>query len=116
VGTGGNNLYTKWFGTSSGGDTGSVTAPKIWRFSGGDSAAGGSGHPENHADSIRNYSAYRSASYGCLVVDVTPPTAKSKQTTMSVRALRPTQKAGAVTSISNPRTMDSVTLVRTSKL
>jgi hypothetical protein len=45
---------------------------------------------------------------------VTPPTAKSKQTTMSVRALRPAQKSGAVTSISNPKVMDSVTLVRTS--
>jgi hypothetical protein len=116
VGTGGNDLYPNWYGTSGGGDTGSVTAPKIWRFSGGDSIKGGSGHPENHADSVRNFSAYRSASYTCLVVDVTPPTAKSKQTTMSVRALRPAQKPGAVTSTANPKTMDSVTLVRTSTI
>jgi hypothetical protein len=115
AGTGGQDLYPTWYGKSGGGDPG-TGKPHIWRFSGGDSAAGrrGTGHASNHVDTVTNYSAYRSASYCLVTVDVTPA-AKGKKTSMRIRALRPEQTARHITTIVGPTVIDSVTLVRTSK-
>jgi hypothetical protein len=115
AGTGGQDLYTTWYGHSSAGDAGTGT-PHVWRFSGGDGAGGvrGTGHASNHVDTVTNYSAYRSASYCLVTVDVTPA-AKGKKTTMRVRALRPEQAPRQITTIVGPTVIDSVTLVRTAR-
>lgn len=115
VGTGGNDLYSTWYGDSDGGEAGSGT-PHIWRFTGGDSTAGlrGSGHHFEYVDTVTDFSAYRSASYCLLRVDVTPPTSKTRKTTMHVQALRPAQQYRKVAGIAKPTVIDSVTLVRTS--
>ncbi|MBV9486003.1 MAG: metallophosphoesterase family protein [Frankiaceae bacterium] len=104
AGGGGNGLYRSWYGTSTGGDGGSATAPKIWRWNGGVS--------QNVPDSARGFSAYRRGVLHCVCVDVTPPNAAG-QTTMAIRALMPAQSGSTVTSISAPTVMDRVTLVRT---
>jgi hypothetical protein len=114
VGGGGQTRYTDWYGTTGGGDLGNSTAPKIWQWSGGDSASGGHGKPVQLTDSAKHYSAYRRAVYCCLVIDVTAPTGADGRTSLYVQAIAPAQTAGAVTSIVNPTVMDSVTLVRTS--
>lgn len=118
AGTGGNNLYPTWYGRSGGGDAGKPgSRPRVWRFSGGQTSTGEtSGHPVDRVDAVTNFSAYRNASYAVVVVDITPPTSAGGQTSMHVRALRPAQRPGAVTSIRNPRVIDSVTLVRTSRV
>lgn len=115
VGTGGNSLYRTWFGTSDGGDAGSSTAPKVWRWSGGDTARGGHGTPQDVPDPAKHFSAYRQAAYACLQVTVKAPTKHDPHTRMHLHALRPEQSAGQVTSISSPDVMDSVTLVRHSR-
>jgi hypothetical protein len=114
AGGGGNGLYKTWYGSTGGGDAGSSTAPKVWRWSGGDTASGGSGTPQNLTDTAKGYSAYRRAVFSCLAVDVTAPATPGGQTLMQVRALMPAQSASAVTSIASPAVMDSVTLTRTS--
>jgi hypothetical protein len=115
AGGGGNGLYQTWYGATLGGDAGSATPPKVWRWSGGDTASGGSGKPENLKDTAAGYSAYRRAAYSCLCADITAPVTPGGQTTMLIRAMMPAQTASAVTSITNPAVMDSVTLVRTSQ-
>jgi Purple acid Phosphatase, N-terminal domain/Calcineurin-like phosphoesterase len=115
AGGGGNGLYKSWYGHTGGGDAGSKTAPKIWRWSGGDTAQGGSGTRRDRADRAKEFSAYRRAVFSCLVVDVTPPAVTGGRTSLHLRALRPAQTSRAVTSISHPEVMDSVTLVRTSR-
>lgn len=112
TGGGGNGLYGQWYGTTLGGDAGSKTAPKVWRWSGGDTALGGTGTPEDLQDTAVGYSAYRHAAYHCLCVDVTPATGGG-QPSMLIRALEPAQTSSAVTSIANPTVMDSVTITRT---
>jgi hypothetical protein len=114
VGGGGNGLYTTWYGTTGGGDRGSSTAPKVWEWSGGESASGGRGTSIHVTDTAKHFSAYRRAAYCCLVVDVTAPSGAHNRTTLHVRALAPAQTPNAVTSIASPKVMDSVTLVRTS--
>jgi hypothetical protein len=114
VGGGGKGLYTSWYGTTGAGDPGNNTAPKIWQWSGGNSASGGSGQSVQLIDTAKHYSAYRRAAYCSLVVDVTAPSGRHNRTTLQVRALAPAQTADAVTSIASPSVMDSVTLVRTS--
>jgi hypothetical protein len=111
AGGGGNGLYTKWYGTTLGGDAGSSTPPKVWRWSGGDTAKGGQGKSEDVKDPAKGYSAYRKAAWHCLCVDVTPAKHGSKPK-MVIRALKPTQTGSAVTSISKPAVMDSVTITR----
>jgi hypothetical protein len=115
AGGGGNGLYTRWYGRTGGGDAGSSTPPKVWRWSGGDTASGGSGKPEDRQDTATGYSAHRRAVWSCLVVDVTAPAAAGGRTSMRIRAAAPAQTAGAVTSIARPAIMDTVTLVRTSR-
>ena len=66
-------------------------------------------------DPANNYSAVRYAVWSCLVVDVTAPASTGDQTSMRVQAMMPAQTFSAVTSITNPTLMDSVTLVRTSR-
>lgn len=112
AGGGGNGLYGNWYGTTLGGDAGSTTAPKVWRWSGGDTALGGTGKTEDLKDTAVGYSAYRQAAYHCLCVDVTPA-ANGGQPSMLIRALKPAQTASAVTSITSPAVMDSVTITRT---
>jgi purple acid phosphatase-like protein len=114
VGGGGKELYTTWYGTTGGGDRGSSTAPKIWEWSGGETASGGRGTSIHVTDTAKHFSAYRRAAYCCLVVDVTAPSGPHNRTTLHVRALEPAQTPNAVTSIVSPKVMDSVTLVRTS--
>lgn len=115
AGGGGNGLYTKWYGTTGSGDAGNSTTPKIWEWTGGESSTGGTGSPEDVADPAKHYSASRHAAWSCLVVDVTAPAAAGDQTSMYVQAMMPAQTSSAVTSISSPTLMDSVTLVRTSQ-
>jgi hypothetical protein len=115
TGGGGNGLYKVWHGTTLGGDAGNAVAPKIWRWSGGDTAAGGSGTQEFLKDTAKGFSAFRRAAWHCLCVDVTAPAVLGGQTSMLVRAMMPTQTATAVTSIASPGVMDSVTLVRASQ-
>ena len=115
AGGGGNGLYKTWYGATLGGDAGSKTAPKIWRWSGGDTPSGGSGKPVNSPDTAAGFSAYRRGAYSVLVADITPPAAPGGTTSMAIRALMPAQTASAVTSITGPLVMDSVTLTRTSQ-
>jgi hypothetical protein len=114
AGGGGNGLYTTWYGTPDAGDSGSTKAPLIWRFASGDSPAGGTGPTTDLTDTSTGYSANRRGVWSCLVVDVTAPTPNNPQTSMQVQSLMPPQTAAAVTSISNPTVIDSITLVRTS--
>ncbi len=115
AGGGGNGLYKSWYGPTGKGDAGSSTGPKIWRWSGGATPAGGTGKPQNLTDTATHYSAFRRAVYSCVVVDVSAPSGPGQPTSLSVRTLMPTQSGSKVTSISQPATMDSVTLVRTSQ-
>jgi hypothetical protein len=111
AGGGGNQLYSGWYGPTGSGDPGSSTTPKIWRWSGGDTASGGSGTPLNLPDTAIGFSACRRAAYSVVVVDVTAP--GGSQTRMRVRAMMPAQTRQAVTSIADPAVFDSVSLVRT---
>jgi hypothetical protein len=115
AGGGGNGLYKNWYGKTGAGDPGDSIAPKIWQWTGGESATGGTGTIEDVKDPAKNYSAFRHAVWSCLVVDVTAPARAGAQTTLHVQAMMPAQTATAVTSISNPTLMDSVTLIRTSQ-
>lgn len=112
AGGGGNGLYGQWYGTTLGGDPGSTAAPKTWRWSGGDTALGGTGTARDVTDTAVGYSAYRQAAYHCLCVDVVPA-ASGGSPSMLIRALKPAQTASAVTSITSPAVMDSVTIIRT---
>ncbi len=115
AGGGGNGLYQTWYGKTGSGDPGNNTAPKIWEWTGGQGATGGSGSPEDVKDLAKNYSAFRHAAWSCLVVDVTAAAGSGGQTSLNVQAMMPAQTSSAVTSITNPTLMDSVTLVRTSQ-
>ena len=114
AGGGGNGLYPTWYGTTGAGDAGSATLPKVWRYSGGDTASGGVGKPQDITDTAKNFSACRRAVWHCLVVTVTAPTTTNPQTSMKVQAVMPTQNSSAVTSTVNPTVFDTVTLVRQS--
>lgn len=112
AGGGGNGLYTTWYGPADSGDPGSATPPKVWRWSGGDTAAGGSGTPEDPTDTASGFSACRRAVWSCLVADVTPAPHPGGQARMQVQTVMPQQTDSAVTSIANPAVIDSVTIVR----
>jgi hypothetical protein len=113
AGGGGNTLYKTWYGATDAGDAGNSTTTKIWRWRGGDTASGGTGGHVQVTDSVKHFSAFRRAVWSSLLIDVTAPTATSNKTRMHIRAVKPAQSSGAVTSIANPAVMDSVTLVRT---
>jgi hypothetical protein len=115
VGGGGNGLFRDWYSTTGSGDPGSSTPPKVWRWSGGDSPSGGHGRPEDVTDTAKGYSAVRRSVYCCVLVDVTAPTAAGGQTSMSIRALMPSQTRTAVRSIARAATIDSVTLTKASQ-
>jgi hypothetical protein len=114
AGGGGNGLYPNWYGTTDSGDAGNTTAPKVWRWSGGDTALGGTGVSQNIQDTANGFSAVRRSVYSCVVVDVTAPTVAGGQTSMRIQSLMPKQVANAVTSIDAPTVIDSILLVRTS--
>jgi hypothetical protein len=114
AGGGGNGLYATWYGTTGSGDAGNTTPPKIWRWSGGDTAKGGTGKSQNVKDTAANFSAVRRAVYCAVVADVTAPTVPGGRTTLAIRTLMPTQSGSSITSIASPAVIDSVTLVRTS--
>lgn len=116
AGGGGNGLFRDWYGTTDSGDAGSPVAPKIWRWSGGGTSSGGSGTPEDVTDTSRGYSAVRRAVFSCVLVDVTAPRAPGGSTSMYIRALMPHQGRLAVTSITSPVTIDSLTLTRNSQV
>jgi hypothetical protein len=113
AGGGGNGLYKTWYGATGSGDAGSATAPKIWRWSGGDTASGGTGKSVQSTDTAKNFSAVRRAVFSALVVDVVPRGATNPTATMTVQALMPAQTATTVTSITSPTVIDKVTLTRT---
>jgi hypothetical protein len=113
AGGGGNQLYRTWYGPTGSGDPGSPTMPRVWRWSGGDTASGGSGRPLDLTDTAIGYSACRRSVYSCLLVEVAAPVASGGQTSMRVQAIMPAQTPQAVTSITDPVIIDSVSLVRT---
>ncbi len=112
AGGGGNLLYTSWYGSTDSGDSGVSAPPRVWQWSGGDTASGGSGKPQDNIDTAKGFSACRRAVYSCLAVDVTGPGGAGKPASMRVRAVMPAQTPDAVTSIAAPTVIDSVTLVR----
>ncbi|HEX3908267.1 MAG TPA: metallophosphoesterase family protein [Mycobacteriales bacterium] len=114
AGGGGNGLYKTWYGTTGSGDAGNTTAPKVWRWSGGDTATGGTGKSQDIKDTAKNFSAVRRGVYSCVVVDVTAPTVPGGETTLAIRTLMPAQSGSSITSIANPTVIDSITVVRTS--
>lgn len=114
AGGAGQGLYRTWFGGTDGGDSGDSNKPKVWQWSGGGTASGGSGKAVDVADTAKGFSAFRRARWHCLVVDVTAPTGAGAETRMSIRAVDPVQSASAVTDITHAQTMDSVTLISTS--
>ena len=115
AGGGGQGLYRTWYGTTGAGDPGAPTPPKVWEWTGGDSPAGGSGKHVDLTDTAAGYSAFRRARWHCLIVDVTAPAGLGSETQMHIRAVAPAQTLTGVTSITQPRTMDSVTLARRSR-
>jgi hypothetical protein len=114
AGGGGQSLYSTWYGTTLAGDAGSATGPKINKWSGGETATGGTGSSSFVADTVTGFSAYRHAVWSFIVVDVVAPTTPGGTTTMTVQAIDPTQTAAGITSTSNPAIMDSVVLSRAS--
>lgn len=114
AGGAGQSLYTSWYGPTGAGDTGSATGPKVYEWSGGDTAAGGSGTNQDVADTSTGFSAYRTAKWSFIVVDVVAPTSNGGTTTMHVQAIEPTQTAAGISSTANPAVIDSVTLSRSS--
>jgi hypothetical protein len=108
VGGGGARLYDTWYGTTDKGDPGNSTPPKLWVLN-------SSGKPVDKIDSSKGYSACRYGLYTCLVVDVKAPAGSGSQTSMLIRAMMPAQSKSAIQSITDPKVMDSVTLVRTSR-
>ena len=116
AGGGGNGCYTTWYGTTDSGDAGNATAPKIWRWTGGDTTAGGSGSSKEYTDSATGFSAVRRAVCICVVVDVTAAAQSGGTTTMRIQTLMPAQTSSAVTAITYPAVIDSLTLSRTSTL
>lgn len=116
AGGAGQGLYGTWYGISGGGDAGDTSvAPKVWEWTDGSTAKGGSGKAMDITDTSTGFSAFRRARWHCLVVDVTAPRAPGGETSMRIRALDPTQTATEITDISQPTIMDSVTLTRTSQ-
>jgi hypothetical protein len=116
AGGAGQGLYGTWYGTSGGGDAGDTTTPpKVWQWTGGSTARGGSGQNVDLTDTAADFSAFRRAHWHCLVIDVTAPRILGGDTRMHVRALDPAQTASGITDITNPAVMDSVTLVRRSR-
>jgi hypothetical protein len=114
-GGGGNGLYPSWYGTTDAGDAGSTTAPKVWRWSGGDTATGGTGSSQDVVDPAKGFSANRRALFHCLVVDVVAPTAaNSYLTSLQIQTVAPAQSSSAVTDINTTTVIDSVTLSRPS--
>jgi Purple acid Phosphatase, N-terminal domain/Calcineurin-like phosphoesterase len=116
AGGGGNGLYRSWYGRSGGGNAGSTTQPKIWRWSGGDTPTGGTGKPMNLKDTAADFSAYRRAVYSCVMVDVTAPIAPGASTSLLVQTVMPAQTVSSVTNINRLTVIDSVNLVRTAQL
>lgn len=116
AGGAGQGLYTTWYGSSDAGDAGDTsTAPKVWQWSDGNSAKGGSGKSVDLTDLSVGFSAFRRAHWHCLVVDVSAPRTDGGETRMHIRALDPAQTASGITDIAAPPVMDSVTLVRESR-
>jgi hypothetical protein len=118
TGGGGVGLSTGWNATSDAGTT--TTSPgdldyavlDVW--SGSDSAKGGTGVFDAVQDPVQGASAYREAVWSCLQVVVTPPDARTRRTTMEIKALSPTQNSSQVISAVSPTVMDSVTISRVS--
>lgn len=120
AGGAGQGLYRTWYGAtdSPAGDTGDPTPPKVWQWSDGDGPAGGNGTNLDVTDTAEGFSAFRRAHWHCLVIDVTAPHGHGRssgpgaETSMHIRAIDPAQTMTAITDITQPATMDSVTLVR----
>jgi hypothetical protein len=115
AGGAGQGLYGTWYGTSDGGDAGDATPPKVWEWTGGTTAKGGSGESVDVTDGSTGFSAFRRAHWHCLVVDVAAPRMAGGETRMHIRALDPAQTPNGITDITHPAVMDSVTLVRGSR-
>lgn len=116
AGGAGQGLYGTWYGTSDGGDAGDTTTPpKVWEWTGGTTAKGGSGESVDVTDTTTDFSAFRRAHWHCLVIDVSAPRMAGGETRMHIRALDPAQTASGITDITRPAVMDSVTLVRRSR-
>jgi len=117
AGGGGQGLYTGWYGVTGGGDPATTSGePEIWEWTGSNTATGGTGTSEDIADYITDYSAYRHANWSFIVLDVTAPKFPGGETSILVRAVDPTQTSAGISTIASPAIMDSVTLVRRSRL
>jgi hypothetical protein len=114
AGGGGQSLYTSWYGTTGAGDAGSSTAPKVWEWSGGGTASGGSGSAADITDPSVGYSAVRKANWTFIVVDVKVPANAGGTTTMTIQAVDPTQSGSGISTIANPAIIDTVTISRQS--
>ena len=113
AGGGGNSLYTGWYGDSDGGTTRAAGRPMLWRWTGGQTARGGSGRSENVPDPVTGFSAYRRAAFSVLLVDVRAPRGADRKTALHIRAVAPRQTPAEVY-LDEAAVMDSVTLVRAS--
>jgi hypothetical protein len=115
AGGGGQGLYTGWYGTTGGGDPANTAGkPLVWEWSGGNTAAGGTGTAEDIVDPVTNYSAWRRANWSFIVLDVKAPRFHGDETSLRVRAIDPTQNTSGITAVNLP-VVDEVTLVRTSR-
>jgi hypothetical protein len=113
AGGGGQDLYTGWYGPTGHGDPANASGPALlWKWSGGDTAKGGSGTAEDITDPVQNYSANRKANWSFISIDVQAPRFHGGETTMLVRAIDPSQNASGIDTTSNPAVIDSVKLVR----
>jgi Purple acid Phosphatase, N-terminal domain/Calcineurin-like phosphoesterase len=122
AGNGGQSLYTDWYGPTGGGDPASASGPPlIWEWTGAPTPNGSD--VSDNADSVTGFSAYRSAIWGFIVVDVKAPRYPGGETTLHIRAIDPSQPQPTsppsgndtgISSTSNPAVIDTITLSRRS--
>ena len=122
AGNGGQSLYTDWYGPTGGGDPASASGPPLICEWTGIPTPNGTNVTDN-VDSVTGYSAYRTAIWGFIVVDVKGPRYPGGETTMYVRAIDPTQPQptnppsgndAGISSTTNPAVIDTITLSRQS--
>ncbi len=124
AGNGGQSLYTDWYGPTGGGDPVSAAGPPlIWEWTGTPVPKGTD--IGDLADSVTGFSAYRTAIWGFIVVDVMAPRYPGGETTPFIRDIDPTQPQPTnppsgndtgINSTSNPAVIDTITLSRRSKV
>jgi hypothetical protein len=116
AGNGGQSLYTGWYGPTGGGDPATDPGGPLINEWVGTPTPNGTNVTDG-LDSVTGYSAYRTAIWGFIVVDVVAPTSPGGETTMHVRAIDPSQPQVPATDTGidptqSPAVIDSVTLLR----